>query len=745
MTGPVVKGPSGTRPVVTWPLMTLRPPVDRLAWTLFTVTAGAVLAQGALVLTGSASLVDPVTGPNSFPIISAGAVLGSLIGALVATRHPRNPIGWLFLVGQLGLAVGLACQAFGYRVLVDGDLVPRRTGQVVELVSVALDAKWTLSVLAAAFLLFPDGHLPSRRWRPLLWAIPLAEVCTVAGILMVRLDTVAARGLTVPPPAVVSLLDLVSALLSVLLLALATASLFVRRRRSTRVQRQQLRWPTVAALALVAGFALAQYDDSSPWAVVPLFVAYACVPAATGVAILRHRLYDIDIVINRTVVGALAVVFVTVGYVAVVVLVGALVGGQVSQRYWVSVLATAVVAVAFQPVRGQVRRLADRVVYGRRAAPYEALAELSRQLADSVSVEQVLPAVAEAAALGTGAAQITVRLYVPGGEDLVASLPDGGAGNGSRSAPADTTVTVWHGTAQLGEIALTMPRGRRLSAADGALLADIATQAGLGFRTVRLTASLATGIETARSQAAQLEASQRRLLAAQESGRQRLARTVHTEVLPHLDALRQTLKRADGMSDTRAAVALVENGSERVAQALDALREIARGVYPPVLARRGLADALIDYAARHPGRMDLTISGLAAGTRFRRRIELATYFCAVESARALGSVTVDLGVGSGTPGDRVVLSVTANDPTRAFSDDGPGLTDRVEACGGHVMTGPDHAERTRLLVELPIDEDEDEQDDVPAAAAPPDGHPGVQPAAAHSSLSRSGPNADFGT
>ena len=243
---------------------------------------------------------------------------------------------------------------------------------------------------------------------------------------MVPIDSIARADELSP---LVSTVGVVSALVSVLLLLLSLVALVQRLRRSRGEQRQQLRWLTAAAFALVAGFVLANLaglgsGEARVWAVVPLFVAYVSVPVAAGVAILRYRLYDIDLVINRAVVGAAVVIFVTVGYVTAVVLLGALVGGRVSEQYWASVVATALVALAFQPLRRGVQRLGDRVVYGRRAAPYQALAELCRRLAQAVSLEQVLPGIAEVSGRSIGAAHATVRLAVAGGDDVGRTLAD---------------------------------------------------------------------------------------------------------------------------------------------------------------------------------------------------------------------------------------------------------------------------------------------------------------------------------
>ena len=142
---------------------------------MFAATAVLATAHGVLTVSGPVGLVDPEAGLNSFPIITLGCVLGALIGALIAARQPRNPIGWLLLAGQLGTAIGLVSQAYAFRVLQDGVLGPPLAGQLATVVASALGASWALSVLATVFLLFPDGSLLSRRWRAELWALPVPQ------------------------------------------------------------------------------------------------------------------------------------------------------------------------------------------------------------------------------------------------------------------------------------------------------------------------------------------------------------------------------------------------------------------------------------------------------------------------------------------------------------------------------------------------------------------------------------------
>ena len=660
------------------------PTVRRLAWSMFVTTAVLATAHGVLVVSGSVGLVDPEAGLNSFPIITLGCLLGALIGALVATRQPRNPIGWLLLVGQLGTGVGLVAQAYAFRVLRDGALGPALAGQLATVVASALGASWALSVLAAVFLLFPNGSLLSRRWRIVLWALPLPQIAIIIStVAVVPIDSIARADELSP---VLSTVGVVSAAVSVLLFVLSLVALVQRLHRARGEQRQQLRWLTTAAFALLAGFVLANVagfaglgGETGVWAVVPLFVAYAWLPVAAGVAILRYRLYDIDLVINRAVVGGAVVIFVTVGYVIAVVLLGALVGERVSGEYWASVVATALVALAFQPLRRGVQRLGDRAVYGRRAAPYQALADLCRRLARAVSLEQVLPGVAEVSGRSIGAEHATVRLAVAGADDVVAHWPTTPAPGGA--AGSEHSEVVRSGTERLGEITVSMPAGRNVTRADKTLLADIATQAGLGMRNAQLTAQLRARVHEADAQTQALEASRLRLLAAQETQRRRLLRAVTAEVLPHLARLRMGLAQAAAVSDPAVTARLLDDATETTNRALDALRDVARGVFPPLLARKGLAAALRLYATRSRGRVVLAISEHVRTARLPAHLESITYFCAVETVRELGgSALVELDV----DGSELSLTVTATDLGGRLVDGGQGVVDRVMAWDGGV-------------------------------------------------------------
>jgi hypothetical protein len=613
--------------------------VKALAWSCFAATAVLGVVHGVLVLTGTAGLVGPDTGLNSFPIITAGCVLGALVGAMVATRHPRNPVGWLLLAGQLGTGIGLVANAYAHRVLHDGELGPRLAGQLAVVVDSALGATWALSILAAVFLLFPDGSLPSARWRPVLWALPVPNVGAVLStVLFVRTDTItgigdgwAAVSTSVELDPIVPLAGVTAAVLSALLLLLSVMAMAQRTWRARGELRQQMRWLTTAAGALVAGLVLAQLgwlggEVAQVWGLVPLFVAYAGVPVAAGVAILRYRLYDIDIVINRAVVGAVVVTFVTVGYVVVVVSLGAVVGGRAGDGYWESVVATALVALAFQPLRRGVQRLGDRAVHGRRAAPYQALADLSRRLARAVSPDQVLPGVADAAGAQPGRPHrhgpagcgrgrrrgrpLARRRHTDRRRAHRAGAARRAGARRDRGDPAGRAPAV-EGRPD----AAPRPRhpgrtGHAQRPARGAATRGGGSGGRAGRRAGGLPAAAARrpGVRTAAAEAGD-----------QHGGAP--APDPHPPLLAPPSAVTERC-----LDD---AVGLVN-------QALEAPRDIARGVFPPILAHKGLGAALRLYAGRSGGRVELVVPPRAQAARFAPHIEAVTYFCAVETVRGLG-------------------------------------------------------------------------------------------------------------
>jgi hypothetical protein len=327
---------------------------------------------------------------------------------------------------------------------------------------------------------------------------------------------------------------------------------------------------------------------------------------------------------------AAATVFAAVGYTTVVVLVGRQAGG-----FWFSLLVTAFVAVAFQPVRRHVVRLANRLAYGPRAQPYEELASFSSRLAETPSVSALLPAVAAAA-----------------GEALAARGARATLGSTSASWGGDSSGTEVHAVVVadgLGTIEVAIPRGRRLRKSDERLLRALADQTAVAFRNVAMEAELAERVAELDRTTAALARSRSRIVEADDRVRRELEQAISHDVLPHL---------LDVSSGLREGVP-VEHLVDEVNSGLEALREITRGVFPTQLARTGLR-------ALPP---EVVISPSVQGRRFAPRVEAALWSCCMHAATA----RLDL------DGDDLVLTL----PGVASADED--VHDRVEAAGGSIQ------------------------------------------------------------
>jgi hypothetical protein len=317
------------------------------------------------------------------------------VGALILSRRPSNVIGWLCCA--IGLAVSLS--GFGSSAAVrtlaaDPDwifagLVLYQLGQVMFLLPL-------LGLLPLLVLLFPTGRLPSRRWRPLVWAFAAGLVLYAASVLFKPgpLD----HGLPTNPlglesaKGLLQLAGAVSSLLFPMFVVPVLVSLVLRFRRARGDERQQLKWFTFAAalLALVgAGLGAIVERVRSPF-VGPVFFALSVsmIPTAIGVAVLRYRLYDIDRLINRTLVYGLLTALLGAIYVTVVLALGQLFGGiGAAPPSWVVASATLAVAALFQPARRRIQAAVDRRFNRRRYNAAKTIEAFSARLRDEVDLD----------------------------------------------------------------------------------------------------------------------------------------------------------------------------------------------------------------------------------------------------------------------------------------------------------------------------------------------------------------------
>ena len=631
-----------------------------LAWGLFGV--GIALVPFGLVLTGVQISDGSLTwskAASSIGFVPAGLSF-AVVGLLVALRRSENPAGWLMLV---------IAAFWGVLALPLSDVSgPQWFSSLVWVVPLGLMGTHLL-------LRLPDGELPSRRWR---WVSRAATLAIVLAGVAIPLDDSS----TVGP--VQSAMAGVGFFLLLVSVVLSVASLFVRARRADADERHQLRWIAAGGATFLACYALSVIPGlvGIPWsdavdhvANTATVVAYAAVPIGIGIAILKYRLYDIDLVIRKAVVFATLAAFFTLVYAAVVGGVGALVGSRSTTT--LSFVAAVLVAIGIQPVLARARRFADRIVFGKRSTPYEVLAELGERLGETYAADDVLPRIAHVLGEGVGAERARVWLYV--GEELrpVATWPDGASGDGED----DFAVDVRHQGELLGAVSVAMPANDPIDPSKERLVSDLAAQAGLVLRNVGLTEELRGRLED-------LKAAQRRLVAAQDQERRRLERNIHDGAQQQLVALAVKLRLAEGLldRDTDKVRELLGQLAAATGEALEDLRDLARGIYPPLLADQGLVAALEAQARKAPLPVEVRARDVA---RYPQEVEAAAYFSCLEALQNVAKyaeashAVVTLADGDGGLRFDVTDDGSGFDPSHVGYGTGlQGIADRLGALGG---------------------------------------------------------------
>jgi signal transduction histidine kinase len=650
---------------------------SRLAWPIALLSVALMLGGLVLIFLDRDASVPGGSLWTGSNLLSNAASLGvPVVGGVLASRRPENAIGWLFLAAGLSLALsqfGLAYGVFALKVSAASPPGGRAWSWVG-------NWAWVLSLvwLAFALLLFPTGHLPSRRWRPAAWVVVLACVVLTAIPLQVATSAwadpfseTAFNGGTLGLPFLVAL---VAAFVPPLV------AVVVRFRRSRGDERLQMKWFVGGAFFVVAALVAVNLSNSLAISVL-LSLALVFFLASIAVAVLKYRLYEIDIVVNKTIVYGVLAAFLVAVYVALVIGIGAAIGS--AHNPFLTLVAAGVMALAFNPVRTRATHLANRFVYGKRATPYEVLSHFSDEVAGAYALEDVLPRTAQMLGEGTGASRADIWLVsgtelvdeatwpaAPGLEPVSLSEADG------LSVPgASRTVAVRHQGDLLGAISIHKPPGDPVSAVEEKLLTDVASQAGLVLRNVRLVEDL--------------KASRQRIVAAQDEERRRLERNIHDGAQQQLVALAVKANLAQSMvkSDPDVERLLAQLKIE-AQDALENLRDLARGIYPPLLADRGLAAALRAQVKKSAVPTSVESDGIG---RYRQDAEAAVYFCALEALQNVAKYA---------NASRAVVRLSASDGNLSFivEDDGigfdvgargygtgmQGMADRLASLGGEL-------------------------------------------------------------
>ena len=644
---------------------------------------------------------------EQIPFVIAFTMFG-VVGALLVSRTPGNRIGALLLYGASAAAASFAAGELATSMVHDG--VTEGFWVIGALLLTNLG--WVVGILPVLFflpLLFPDGHLPSRRWLPFAWSfVAIIGFLTIASVVGEPTLTGSVESVKVPNPLYISSLpqfEIPDAVFSLLLLGLlggAVGAVVVRFRRSEGMERQQMKWVAVALAFLVMSFALSELlvalgVDNSFVDTTVSALAFIAIPISIGIAVLQYRLYDLDVVLKKTLVFVVLVILLTAVFLVGLLAIGSVFAGSGLVDWnvaaFVVVFAT---GVLIAPLWRVARRIADRIVYGRRATPYEVLTEFSERMREAYATEDVLGRMAQIIGQATGAGSARVWLRVGGELRPAASWPSDAepaedavvTGDALPELEGESAVEVRDRNELLGALSVTMPPSDPMNLSKERLVRDLASQAGPVLRNVRLVE--------------ELRASQRRLVTAQDQERRRLERNIHDGAQQRLVALSVKTRLArdlTGRDPGKAAEMLTQIDAE-IQTALDDLRDLARGIYPPLLVDQGLGAALDAQARRSPVPTTIRADGLG---RYAPELEAAVYFSCLEALQNVAkyaeasSATVTLAQSNGHLTFEVADDGRGFDPSAERSGTGlQGIADRLGALHGELTVRSEPGAGTRI-------------------------------------------------
>ena len=599
--------------------------------------------------------------PTEGLVVIVGFGAFSIVGALLVAKRPANAVGWI--MAAVALMAGLFPAGDAYAAYV---MTTRGHPDALAVVGAWAQSWYWLPVLGLMFvylpLLFPDGRLPSRRWLPVAVLSGIGILSLI--VLGMLTDTLTGQDVNyrIDNPIGIEGLGNVESLpvfgLLVVLVVIgalgAVAAVAVRFRRSRGVERQQIKW----FLYAVAPLLLSPLGDRLPGIVGSVMFGWVLVgvPAAIGIAILRHRLYNIDLVINRTLVYGTLTAGVVGIYVFVVGYLGAMfrTGGNLP----ISLVATGVVAVLFQPLRDRLQHAVNRLMYGERDEPYAVVSRLGKRLESTLASDAVLPTIA---------ATVREALKLP--YAAVALPHDGGFEVAAVSGEPSTEplrLPLYYQGETVGELLLgARTPGEEFSAADRRLLNDLAHHAGVAVHGIRVMADL--------------RRSRERLVLAREEERRRLRQDLHDELAPTLAALGLAASTVGELipTDPKKAFALNAELQAEIRSTVGEVRRLVYDLRPPTLDELGLVEAVRQRAARYnasgeSGGLRIKVEASELPPELPAAVEVAAYRIVQE---ALMNVVRHAGAGTcavrlACPEDRTLdIEVT---------DDGVGLPESPE-------------------------------------------------------------------
>ncbi len=691
--------------------------------------ASLALTAAVLGAAGWAATFLADTSSNDVPlqVIRLGLVaVWGLVGGALAARRPHEPLGLLVLAGSL---VG------GAATVASAALQAGHGGDAAELVR-AVAVGFLPAVALHVVAVLPDGRLARPAYRPLLVGSYLVALVVGIGLAWVR-------------PELPLWVVVIEALLAAAIGVGVSNARYVRTRGEAR---QRMQWfglaVTLAVEVVLVAVALRAFL-AWPHQLAEIATAATVLVPLSFVPCLFHRLLGhVDRLLGEAVaLTGLTGVVVSV-YLVIVLGLGRSPTDDERTILLLSMVAAAVAALLYAPARARLAGVSNQLVYGERHAPDEALRTFGARLTRAIPFDELLLQLAESLRKSLALQAAEVWTGSAGQLERVVSVPERGHARLALSEAEQPVVArarvsgsawlqVWlprlledrgdaavrmapitHGGELLGFIVVERPAdAERFSDADESVLAELARQVGLALHNLQLDSALQESLRQLQRRAEELRASRARVVAAADAERRKIERNLHDGAQQHLVALAVTVRLAQQLAETdpRQARELLQQLGHDLQDAVQELRDLAHGIYPPVLMDRGLVAALESAAARASLPVEIVTDGEVG--RFPQEVEAAVYFCCLEALQNAGkhagegaAATVTIGRAAGADG-LDALTFTVADDGAGFDPAGTAgrghgfvnMGDRLGAIGGTVEVDSTPGRGTRVSGTVPVD------------------------------------------